>query len=309
MKTLLINSNRFKQPWPVIPFGLGCVAAAVEQAGHRVKVLDLCFSGNPRRDIRRMLKEFEPDVIGISIRNIDNGAGHKTEFLLEDVRRDVVAPCKESFAGPIIIGGPSVGVNGAEMLDYLDLQYAIRGDGEATMPEFLCRLESGRPLQRMGGLVRRVDGRIVEDNAPMFVCDLDQLPMDRVYDHIDLTMYSRFGSQIQVQVPTKTADMWVYRGMNDLRKRLAASGVLAGSTSVLEALSMTPVDRAPESLVAAIPKLLSQIAEVAGGTILPPAATVQSKAIGWIIAAAASLLLITGGALVMNWSMPPGDES
>lgn len=199
MKTLLINSNRFKQPWPVIPFGLGCVAAAVEQAGHRVKVLDLCFSGSPRRDIRRTLKEFEPDVIGISIRNIDNGTGYNTEFLLEDVRRDVVEPSKEYFAGPIVIGGPSVGVNGAEMLEYLDLQYAIRGDGEAAMPEFLSRLESGRPLQGMGGLVRRVHGCIVDDNAPMLVCDLDQLPMDRVYDHINLTTYRRFGSQIQVQ--------------------------------------------------------------------------------------------------------------
>lgn len=108
-----------------------------------------------------------------------------------------------------------------------------------------------------------------------------------------------------LEVPEKTADMWVYRGMNDLRNRLAATGVLAGSTSVLAALCMTPVDRAPESLVAAIPKLLSRIAEFGGGTILTPVATVESKTVGWIIAAAASLLLITGGALVMNWSMPP----
>src|SRR4030042_4207989 len=169
MRVLLINANRFKQPWPVIPFGLCYVAIAIEKAGYNVKVLDLCFSKSPFEDIQHTVSEWHPDVIGVSIRNIDNSAGYKTLFILEETRSEVINPLKKTFNGPIVIGGPAAGINGAEMLDFLDLQYAIRGDGEVAMVEFLKRLERRLPLEGLGGLVRRENRRLIEDNPPLLV--------------------------------------------------------------------------------------------------------------------------------------------
>lgn len=199
MRVLLINANRFKQPWPVIPFGLCCVAASVEKAGHQVKVLDLCFSKRPGVEIPHTVKEWLPDVVGVSIRNIDNCAGYNTLFLLEETKSKVVNPLKKEFRGPIVIGGPSVGINGAEMLDFFDLEYSIRGDGEDAMVEFLRRLEEKIPLQGLGGLVRRENGQIIEDNPPLRVKDLDSLPSVNPGRYIDLTPYRRFDSPLQVQ--------------------------------------------------------------------------------------------------------------
>ena len=62
--------------------------------------------------------------------------------MLEDVKNDIVDHCKREFPGPIIIGGPSVGISGKEMLEYFDLEYAVRRDGEAVMSEFVKRLGS-----------------------------------------------------------------------------------------------------------------------------------------------------------------------
>ncbi len=199
MKLLLINANRFKHPWPVIPFGLSCVAAAVEAAGHQVRVLDLCFSRHPGNDLRAAIEGFGPDVVGVSIRNIDNSAGYHTLFLLDDTREQVIAPLKAAFSGPIVIGGPSVGINGAEMLEFLDLPYAIRGDGEAAVVEFLRRQEAGEALAGLGGLVRREGGRVVEDNDPLRVADLNQLPFVNPARYLDLRPYRRFDSPLQVQ--------------------------------------------------------------------------------------------------------------
>jgi hypothetical protein len=137
MRVLLMNSNRFHQPWPVIPFGLCCVASAAEAAGHEVRVLDLCFSRRPALVIAESVARFRPDAVGVSVRNIDNSAGFNTLFLLDGVRDEVIAPLKRVFAGPIVIGGPAVGINAAEMLDFFGLEYAIRGDGEASFVEFL----------------------------------------------------------------------------------------------------------------------------------------------------------------------------
>ena len=146
-KILLINSNRFKHPWPVIPFGLCYIATVLEfNEHHNVFFLDLCFSSDCEEDIQKAIRTFKPDIIGISIRNIDDTGGYNVHFLLEDVKNDVIDFCKKEFTGPIVIGGPSVGISGKEMLGYFDLEYAVCGDGETVMSEFVKRIENHKPL-------------------------------------------------------------------------------------------------------------------------------------------------------------------
>ena len=155
-KVLLINSNRFKHPWPVIPFGLCYIASVLEaDRNNNVFFLDLCFSADCEKDIKRTIRDFIPDIIGISIRNIDDTGGYNIHFLLEDVKNDVVDNCKKEFSGPIVIGGPSVGISGKEMLGYFDLEYAVCGDGETVMSEFVNRIENRQPPDGIKGLIIR----------------------------------------------------------------------------------------------------------------------------------------------------------
>ena len=199
MRTLLINTNRFKQPWPVIPFGLCSIAASVENAGHKVQVLDLCFSANCLHDMSKAISKFSPDLIGISIRNIDNCAGYNTLFLLKNVKEEIIDPLKRVFSGPIVIGGPSVGISGPEMLFFLDLEYAIQGDGEAAIVELLNRFEGKLSVNGLRGLVRRKGNRIVENNPPFLVTDLNLLPLTNPHRYIDLRSYRKFNSHLQIQ--------------------------------------------------------------------------------------------------------------
>lgn len=198
-KVLLINSNRFKHPWPVIPFGLLYVATSLEKHGNNVRFLDLCFSGKCEDEIAETISDFVPDVIGISIRNIDDTGGYNVHFLLKDVKSDVVDPCKKNFTGPIVIGGPSVGISGSEMLSYFGLEYAIRGDGEAVMPEFVARVESKQTLKGLKGLIIRRDNQIIQDDEPYRIKDLDSLPFPEPLHFLNLDQYRRFGSPIHIQ--------------------------------------------------------------------------------------------------------------
>jgi hypothetical protein len=199
-KVLLINSNRFKHPWPVLPFGLCYIASVLETNGHHdVCFLDLCFSSNCEKDIQKAVRNFVPDVIGISIRNIDDTGGYNVHFLLEDVKDDVIDYCRKEFSGPIVIGGPSVGISGREMLEYFDLEYAVRGDGEAVMPEFVTRIENRQPLEGLKGLIIRREGIIIQDNEPLRIEDLDSLPYPKPLRYLDFNLYRRFGSPILIQ--------------------------------------------------------------------------------------------------------------
>jgi radical SAM superfamily enzyme YgiQ (UPF0313 family) len=199
-KVLLINSNRFKHPWPVIPFGLCYIAAVLETNGnHNVFFLDLCFSKNCEEDIKNSIRNFIPDVIGITVRNIDDTGGYNVHFLLEDVKNDVIDYCKKEFLGPIVIGGPSVGISGREMLDYFDLEYAICGDGEAVMTEFVKRIENQLAPDGLKGLIIRREKTIIQDSEPFRVQDLDSLPFPKPHRYLNLDLYRRFGSPLHIQ--------------------------------------------------------------------------------------------------------------
>ncbi len=207
MKVLLINSNRFKQPFPVMPAGLCWVASALEWAGHEVSLLDLTFSAEGvvdpvaeiRREIADCIDRFQPGVIGIGIRNLDNSTGFNTRFLLEEVRLEVTDPVKELFDGPIVIGGSAVGINGSEMLEYLDMDHAIRGDGEEAMINLCQRVENGESLDGMPGLTIRSGGKIVQDILTENSIPLDDLPLSRPHRFLDMEAYKRFDAPLTIQ--------------------------------------------------------------------------------------------------------------
>ncbi len=200
-RILLINSNQFKQPWPVIPFGLCHIASVSEKAGHVVEVLDLCFSKNPEKDISKTIKNFRPDIVGVSIRNIDNGAGYNTYFLLEDVKKEVIEPLKKYFQGPIVIGGPAVSINPVEILQYLGLNFAIRGDGELSFLQFVERYlkNDDRKVAQIKGLVIFKNGKVIVDNPPWRIENLDDIPIVDPSRYIDLKEYRKYNSPLQIQ--------------------------------------------------------------------------------------------------------------
>lgn len=199
MKVLFINANTFKHPWPVIPFGLCCVAAAVEQAGHEVRVLDLCFASHPAAAVHDAVREHRPDVVGISVRNIDNSVGYNTHFLLESTKRQVIEPCQKVFDGPVILGGPALGINGPEILEFFGVPFAIAGDGEEAMVGFLACLQAGQSVQNTPGLIYRSPGGTIVHNLPARVRDLNSLPMIDPSRYVDLHLYRRYNSPLQVQ--------------------------------------------------------------------------------------------------------------
>lgn len=190
MKILFINTNQFKEPWPVVPIGLLKVATYVKWKGYQVEVLDLCFSKKFKNDIKAKIDSFKPDIVAASIRNIDNSAGFHTLFLLSHTKK-IIDAIKNSFTGPIIVGGPAVSINTEEILEYLDLKYAVRGDGEEAFHTFLKDV-----AKHEGVTFRGEDG--TKSHEPMRVKNMDKLPFVD-FTLIDLSEYVKYDSPVQIQ--------------------------------------------------------------------------------------------------------------
>ena len=77
MKILLIATNqadRYMDRMVVrpLPIGLAYLAAHVDETRHDLEVLDLMFSSDAVSDVGEAVERFDPDVVGLSIRNLDN---------------------------------------------------------------------------------------------------------------------------------------------------------------------------------------------------------------------------------------------
>ncbi len=199
MHILLINSNRFRDPQPVMPIGLCSVASALQKAGHTTHLLDLSFSVRPEQALTDAVNAQMPDLVGVSIRNIDTSVGFNPHFLIDNVKRDVIDPLKKCFSGNIVIGGGAVGINGIELLEYLDVDFAVRGDGESGMLNLVERLTNANKLDDSPGLVWRDSDGKIHDAEPTFDANIVSLEWPRPHRHLNIIPYRMYGSPVPVQ--------------------------------------------------------------------------------------------------------------
>ncbi len=164
MRVLLVSSNTERISMVTIPLGLGLVAAATRRAGHTVSFLDLLAEPDPIAAVHRAVDAFAPDVVGISVRNIDDQCREAPRFLLSRVR-PVVEACRGCTGAPVVLGGAGYSIFPSAALRYLGADYGVAGEGEVVFPELLRCLEERRDPFGLPGV--HVAGR-GEPPEPLF---------------------------------------------------------------------------------------------------------------------------------------------
>jgi radical SAM superfamily enzyme YgiQ (UPF0313 family) len=197
-KVLLVSANRERQPYPVVPNGLACVASALEQAGHEVRFVDLCFARKPIDTVRREAREFQPDVAGVSVRNIDNSDAIALKHYVPEAKAIFDALRASAPSARIIAGGAAFGVAPEALFSTFGVDYAVAGDGERASVALLDALTRGEDPGALAGLVRRVNDR-VHFTPPGEEAALDDLPSPSLHRWIDLKQYERHGGTVPIQ--------------------------------------------------------------------------------------------------------------
>lgn len=172
VKVLLVSANTEKINMPTLPVGLGFVAQAARNAGHRVRLIDLMGRDDPDEYLEAAITGFSPEVIGISVRNVDDQNSASPRFLL-DGARTVVAACRRLSPAPLVLGGAGYSLFPESALEYLEADCGIQGEGEAAFAALLERLAAGRSLAGVPGLYLRGRGR---QSPRVFLRELDKMP-------------------------------------------------------------------------------------------------------------------------------------
>jgi radical SAM superfamily enzyme YgiQ (UPF0313 family) len=177
MKILFISSNKLKRVMPPMPLGLASVIAQVDESRHEFRVLDLMFLDEPGDAVVSAIGEFGPDMIAISIRNIDNQCFLHPEYYLPEARA-LIALCREHSQAGVVVGGSAFTVSPEAIFAYLSPDFGIVGEGELAFPELVERLETKQNYSDIPGLVWRENESICM-NPFKFIENLDALEIPR----------------------------------------------------------------------------------------------------------------------------------
>src|SRR5580700_7075141 len=145
------------------PLGLELVAAACQEAGHEVRIIDL--QAETHRDYFRIVDQWQPDVIAYSCNYLAN----VPEIL--DLAKATRTKLPKSL---IVVGGHSASFTAQELLEHGGgaLDCILKGEGEPVMTALLEAAQSDRAsLHKVPGVVT-LDG---EGPRPGFVESLDNL--------------------------------------------------------------------------------------------------------------------------------------
>ncbi len=198
MKVLLIDPpfyriigfyNRY------FPYGLVAVGTSLQNAGHEVMIYDVDWNeksesidysllpkkyseylnsfNNPNfslwLEIRRIIKEFNPDIIGISIWTTYAAASFYVAKLAKEIFPDRM----------IIMGGPHATAKAEEILNICkEVDYVIRGEGEVAFLELIEYLsDSQKKIIDIKGLSYRENSKIINNPERPLTKDLDVFPL------------------------------------------------------------------------------------------------------------------------------------
>jgi anaerobic magnesium-protoporphyrin IX monomethyl ester cyclase len=198
MRVLLIHPAMEGRPDRLIrlpPLGLACVAGALREAGHEVRILDAAVARSPRKELDEVLGEWRPDAVGVSTATAQMPSALAAAARIKGVRGRI----------PVIAGGVHPTLFPAEVLGG-PIDFAVHGEGERTMPELLAGLGGSRPLDSIPGIAHLSGGRPLVTARRPLIEDLDGLPAP-AYDLLPLGRYSTPFSR-----PGKVISMVTSRG-------------------------------------------------------------------------------------------------
>lgn len=197
LRVLLISANTEKLPDPVFPLGAAYMAAVAERGGHEVDSLDLCFHDDPWGEVARKVEVFSPDVIGISLRNLDSSSYPENTSYIDDYRVlvDTVRRASDAF---VVLGGAGFTVMPETILRALGADAGVVGEGEFAFPWLLDRVADGRALDTTHEVACEPAGSgvLVTPITRIKSLDVTGVPMRR---HFDMDLYYARGGSLNIQ--------------------------------------------------------------------------------------------------------------
>ncbi|RJP80639.1 MAG: radical SAM protein [Candidatus Zixiibacteriota bacterium] len=193
MKIFLLQSYLGRSEKPIYPLGLAYLGASLRD--HEVLAFDPNVAADPYGELAARLGRFRPDVVGISLRNVDTTQYRDAYLYLATLRPTLKIIAEHAPGARTIIGGAGFSIYAQGLMErYRELDFGILLEAEEAFPALLADLD--RP-EAVPGVFYRANGE-VRLSGPPKLPDFDALPAPR-WDVVDMAPYKGLLDAIGVQ--------------------------------------------------------------------------------------------------------------
>lgn len=150
----------------MFPLGLAYIAAALKKESFEVQILDMIFEN---AELEEVINNFQPDFIGLSIRNIDDAKFNRTKYFIPDCHQ-IVTRIRAASTSKVIVGGSGFSLFPEQILDLTGADYGIVGEAEKSIVKLLKLLSKttgslNEKLENIEGLVFREKNSIKKNST------------------------------------------------------------------------------------------------------------------------------------------------
>ena len=140
---LLISVNQVTTPYPVYPLGAACLVGALQAKGHDASHFDVLADGG-REGLDSYLSGKHFDLIGVSIRNLDTVDSAAPKECVTGVV-DLMHLIRQKTIAPVVLGGAAFSIMPQALMELLDADYGVVGEGEELLPWLATEIAAGTP--------------------------------------------------------------------------------------------------------------------------------------------------------------------
>lgn len=187
MRFLLINPYYPIDETPSPPLGLAFIAAALEQAGIEVKLLDFVVFPYSKKILESEIKAFSPDFVGATSVTMSFNSAIEVIRDAKQINPDLIT----------VMGGPHVSFHVNQTLEaFPELDFIVRGEGEQTVVQLVESIQHKADLTAIDGIAYRNGLQIVQ-TVTRKPADVNQLPLPARH-HIPLGRYRALGMPVSM---------------------------------------------------------------------------------------------------------------
>lgn len=192
-KILLVSANKHAEPYPVYPLGISYIQTYLNETNPDLEIRLFDINLQQLSDLQNLLNTFDPGMIGISLRNVDDVNLYVKESFIEGYRK-VVEITRKHSDGVIVLGGAGFSVFPELLFNKLKPDFGVFGEGEETLLQLVRALTDGNSYRGIDGLLYGRNNEVVFNKRKNFFDDLSLRFNDKLIDY-----YWQYSGMLNVQ--------------------------------------------------------------------------------------------------------------
>jgi radical SAM superfamily enzyme YgiQ (UPF0313 family) len=148
------------------PLGLAYLASMV-RGRHEIKIIDANTLDYAMEDVKREIKNFHPDVVGITSVTPSMTEAYAVARTAKEIREDCV----------VVMGGPHASFLQRQTLEECkEIDVIVKGEGERTFAELVSGIERRESLDSVQGITFRKREAVVDNEPRPPIENIDEIP-------------------------------------------------------------------------------------------------------------------------------------